>query len=234
MEKVASRRRRILHFSCTSAFLLCCALITIIFVEAAAAQTWYIRPTAEIPLRRGTGTDYKIIAIVPDGTAVSILEEEGSWSKVLTEEGKEGWLLGRYLTTEPPLQDTLDALQKENSAIKEKAVVLQARNDELKELNTALQNTLENNKNQLADTTTKYRRLVDDTADVITIKNNLDKSKQTITKLQQELGSVTAENKRLKASQNIKWFLAGVGTLVFGCVVGMISSKSKKRRSSLY
>lgn len=206
----------------------------IIFTDLATAQAMYIRPTAEIPLRRGQGSDYKILAIVPDGTAVSILEEEGSWAKVVTEEGKEGWVLGRYLTTEPPLAETLDALQKENSALEEEAVELQARSEELKALNTALQNTLENNKNQLADTTAKYRKLVDDTADVIGIRNNLDKSKQTITRLQQELDSVTAENKRLKASQNIKWFLAGVGTLVFGCIVGMISSKSKKRRSSLY
>ncbi|MBM9603294.1 TIGR04211 family SH3 domain-containing protein [Desulfopila inferna] len=231
MKKVTSRLP--LHFSFISA-LFCCALIMVMFTELAAAQTWYIRPTAEIPLRRGQGSDYKILAIVPNGTAVDVIKEEGSWTNVVTKDGQEGWILGRYLTTEPPLEESLEALQKENAIYKEKSVVLQSRNEELKALNTALQNTLENNKNQLVETTAKYRKLTDDTADVIAIRNNLDQSRQTITKLQQELDSITAENKRLKASQNIKWFLAGVGTLIFGGIVGMAGSKSKKRRSSLY
>ncbi len=215
--------------SCIIAFVF-----LFIFVSSGLAQTWYIKPSAEIPLRRGQGTDYRILAIVPDGTAVTLVEEIDSWAKVATEDGKEGWILKRYLTKNRPLSIVVESLQKENASISAQLGLLQTKNDELKEFNTALQNTLENNNKELESTTTKYQRLMEDTADVIAIKNNLDQSKQTITKLQQDLGSIAAENKRLKASQNIRWFLAGGGTLIFGCIIGMTLSRSKRRKSSLY
>ncbi len=206
----------------------------VLFAGNILAETLYIKPSAEIPLRRGQGTDYRILAIVADGTAVTVAEESESWAKVTTAEGKEGWILKRYLSKDKPLQIVVDTLQQENASLSAKLALLQAKNGELKEFNSALQNTLDNNNKELESTTGKYQKLMEDTADVISIKKNLDQSKQTITKLQQDLGSIAAENKRLKASQNIRWFLAGGGTLIFGCIVGMVLSRSKKRKSSLY
>lgn len=218
----------------TSSLIIFCVFNIVLFTNNVFAQTLYIKPSAEIPLRRGQGTDYRILAIVADGTAVTVTEENESWAKVTTEEGKEGWILKRYLTKDKPLQVVVESLQKENASLTADLTLLQTKNGELKEFNTALQNTLDNNNKELESTTGKYQKLMEDTADVIAIKQNLDQSKQTITKLQQDLGSIAAENKRLKASQNIRWFLAGGGTLIFGCIVGMILSKSKKRKSSLY
>lgn len=200
----------------------------------ASAQTWYIKPSAEIPLRRGQGSDYRILAIVPNGTAVSIVEENESWAKVTTDEDKEGWILKRYLTTEPPLNLVVNELQRESQQFKEKIEKLTAENEEYKEFNIALKNTIEKTTKELASTTEKYDQLVNDTSDVIQIKNSLEKSRKTIKKLQQELNASNSENGQLKSSQNIRWFLAGGGTLVFGIIVGMISSRSKKRKSTLY
>jgi len=212
----------------------CCVVVLLLCAESVLAQTWYVKPTAEIPLRRGQGSDYKILAIVPDGAAVTLLEEANSWAKVTTKEGKEGWLLKRYLTEQPPLDQVLAELRRENTELEEEAAMLRAENKELVSINTALSDTLDNNKEQLASTTAEYQKLISDTSNVIAIKNSLTQSQETITKLQQELGIVAAENKRLKASRNIKWFLAGGGTLIFGCIIGMISSRSKKKKSSLY
>ncbi len=212
----------------------CCFLLLLFCAEIVLAQTFYIKPSAEIPLRRGQGSDYKILAIVPDGTAVTLLEEADSWARVTTEDGKEGWLLKRYLTEEPPPDQLLAQLRRENNELEEEAATLRAENEELAAVNTALRDTLENNEEQLASTTAEYQKLINDTADVIAIKNSLNQSRETITKLQQELGIIAAENKRLDASRNIKWFLAGGGTFIFGCIIGMISSRSKKRKSSLY
>lgn len=214
--------------------MLSTTLLTLLPPELSLAETLYIKPSAEIPLRRGQGTDYRIVAIVPDGTPVTLVEKTGTWAKIQTEEGKEGWILQRYLTADTPLKERVESLQKENDALAAKFTLLEAKNNELQELNTALQATLDNNKVELESTTGKYEQLMKDTADVIAIKNNLSQSKKAITRLQQDLGNISAENKRLKASQNIRWFLAGGGTLIFGCIVGLISAKSRKRKSSLY
>ena len=217
-----------------SILLICCTIGIIIFSESALAQTWYIKPSAEFPLRRGQGTDYRILAIVPDGTAVTINEEVDSWAKVTTEDGKEGWILKRYLSEEKPLTEVVESLQQENNQLKEEISQVKNQNEEFADFNTALKNTLDETKNNLESTSIQYEKLKNDTSDVLAIKNGLDQSKQTIARLQQELGVITAENTRLKASQNIKWFLAGGGTLIFGCIIGLMSSRSKKRKSSLY
>ena len=219
----------------TVMLLSSCVLLTFLFlVDSALAQTWYIKPTTEIPLRRGQGSDYKILAIVLNGTAVTISEEIDSWAKVTTTDGKEGWILKRYLTKEPPLEERFEKMEQQNTQLKEEVTLLQSENEKMRALTTALENTLGNNKTELNSTMTEYQRLVEDTSDVIAIKNSLEQSRLVITTLQQELGTVTAENERLRAGRNIKWFLAGGGTLIFGCAVGMISARSKKRKSSLY
>lgn len=214
--------------------LICLLLGIILLTESALAQTWYIKPSAEFPLRRGQGTDYRILAIVPDGTAVTIVEEADSWVKVKTEDDKEGWILKRYLSQDKPLIEVVEALQQENNLLKEEIDHVKKQNDEFGDFNIALKNTLDQTKADLESTSEKYEKLKSDTADVVAIKNGLDQSKQTITALQQELGTITAENHQLKASQNIKWFLAGGGTLIFGCIVGLMSARSRKRKSSLY
>jgi SH3 domain protein len=204
------------------------------FSTVAAAQTRYIKPTAEIPMRSGQGRDYKILAIVADGDAVTMLEEDDAWAKVVTEGGIDGWILKRYLSKEEPLESLVTTLKDKNKEMLQQIEDLRERNEELQTSNNALKETLANNREQLDSAAAKYNELVNETADVISIKKNLTKSRQELTRLQQQLGSVTSENKRLKASRNIKWFLAGGGTLIAGCIIGALTRKSKKRRSSLY
>lgn len=211
---------------------LCCILL--IFSTVAAAQTRYIKPTAEIPMRSGQGRDYKILAIVANGDAVTMLEENEAWAKIVTEDGIEGWILKRYLSSEEPLESQVATLREENKELLQQIGELQDRNEELLASNAALKETLANNREQLDSAAAKYEALVNETADVINIKENMTKSRQTVSRLQRQLGSVVAENKRLKASRNIKWFLAGGGTLIVGCIIGAMTRKSKKGRSSLY
>ncbi|MEE4239973.1 MAG: TIGR04211 family SH3 domain-containing protein, partial [Desulfopila sp.] len=180
------------------------------------------------------GVDYKILAIVPNGTAVTLVEEIDSWVKVRTDDGKEGWILKRYLSEDPPLEERFQEIEIRNNQLEEELTKLQSENEKLHALNDALESTLENNTNEMTSTMEEYQQLVEDTSDVITIKNNLEESRQVIAALQQELESVVTENEQLEAGRNIKWFLAGGGTLIFGCIVGMISARSKKRKSSLY
>ena len=223
---------RFLSSFCSSALILCG--VVILWTNSVQAQTWYVKPTAEIPLRRGQGSDYKILAIVSDGVPVSIIEENDTWAKVTTTDGKEGWILKRYLTQQTPLDQVVTTLKSENRTLEQQLTETRAENEELQRVQEALENTLANQKQELATLAEKHNTLVEDTANVITIKSNLEKSREAITDLQQKIGVVVAENNRLKASQNIRWFLAGGGTLILGCIIGLIISRSRKKKSSLY
>lgn len=210
-------------------------LIFPLFITTAMAQSWYVKPTSEIPLRRGQGTDYKILAIVPNGIEVNIIEEDDPWVKVVTKEGKEGWLLKRYLSMEIPLNEVVTTLQKKNADLEEAQASISAEKDEFSSRNNKLQQDLDNCIADLTETNEQYQTLMQDTADVMLIKNSLATSREVITKLQKELSIMSDENKQLKSTQDVKWFLAGGGTLIFGCIIGILFSRSsRKKKSSLY
>lgn len=210
-----------------------CTLLLLISSSVLAA-TYYIRPTAEIPLRRGQGSDYKILAIVENGTPVEILEDADPWAKVVTDTGKEGWILKRFLTQDPPLQNQLEQLSQRNQEQLEELTELRQQFSSLTALHEEKEQELSTTLSTLQNTALAYEQLKQDTADVISIKENLTKSMAKTATLEHQLEITQAENSRLKASNNIRWFLAGGGTLIFGCLVGMFFSRSRRKRPSLY
>ncbi|MFW2367195.1 MAG: TIGR04211 family SH3 domain-containing protein, partial [Desulforhopalus sp.] len=106
-------------------FLLFC------LVSTAMAESWYIKPSAEIPLRRGQGTEFKIDAILGYGAEITVLEEDGSWVRVSTENGREGWMLKRYISQEKPLVQLVDTLREENASLKERWDSITGENKEM-------------------------------------------------------------------------------------------------------
>lgn len=55
----------------------------------------------KVSLREGPGTSFKSLMDVPKGTALAVIEEQGSWFKVRTEDGQEGWI-GKGTVSENP------------------------------------------------------------------------------------------------------------------------------------
>lgn len=234
MENTFNKFTKILLKKSFSSPLLFLLIILFFSISSASAQSWYVKPSSEIPVRRGQGTEFKIVAVLPAGAEVTIIEDEDPWVRITTRSGREGWMLKRYLGQEKPLLEVVETLRKENATLKEKQSAVTTQNVEIGSQSDRLQKELKGCIANLTETQERYQTLEHDTADVILIKNNLAQSEQTIKTLQQQLSGVSDENERLKGTQNIKWFLAGGGTLIFGCIVGMMSSRSKKRKSSLY
>jgi SH3 domain protein len=214
-----------------SLFVLIC---TVVIVSTAMAESWYIKPSAEIPLRRGQGTEFKIDAILPYGAEITVLEEDDSWVRIMTQNGTEGWILKRYISQEKPLEQLVDTLREENVSLKERWDTVTGENKEMGSRNEQLQQEFDSCVAALSETRDEFQALQEETADVIRIKNELTASQELIAALRQELSSISGENDTLKDNQSIKWFLAGGGTLIFGCIVGIASSRSRKRKSSLY
>ncbi len=198
------------------------------------AQSWYIKPSAEIPVRRGQGTDYKILVVLENGTKVSILEENDAWVKIQTQNGTEGWMLRRYLSKQPPLDIVVEELQTKNADLQKLEARISQELSSSVTTNSQLKSELSSCATTLNKTKEDFRFLEEETADVIAIKNNLTKSEKQVTELSTELKKVSQENEYLKRSKQTKWYLAGACTLIFGWLAGHLSAKSRKKRSSLY
>ena len=85
------------------------------------AETQFVE--VEVTLRRGQGTNYGIVRMIRSGTPVDVLESDAAsgYTNIRMPGGTEGWILTRYLMTEPATrvelvasQQRVDRLTREN------------------------------------------------------------------------------------------------------------------------
>lgn len=220
-----------------------CLLIFIVY-GSAAAQTLWVKPSSEITMRRGKGTDFKIISVIRDGTPISLISEEDDWAKIRLESGREGWVLRRYLSDTPPLKEQVERLNIEkqelvltNQTLKERYENLTAEKEQVEERLTSQRAHIEEQfKACVADRdsiSNEYTTLQADTADVIQTKKDLKAARAKTESLEKELSRYKQENERLTKNETLKWFLAGGGVLLLGWLIGLISRRSRKKRPSL-
>ena len=88
------------------------------FATVAQAETGYIGDQAKMPMRSGEGTGFKITKMLPSGLAVEVLgQSKSGYSRIRTQDGKEGWILSRYLMKTPAARDRLQAFEQELSQL---------------------------------------------------------------------------------------------------------------------
>ncbi|MDW7773579.1 MAG: TIGR04211 family SH3 domain-containing protein [Desulfobulbaceae bacterium] len=202
--------------------------------SAVQAETLYVKPSSEIPIRSGQGTEFKILSVVPDGLMVELVEESDPWAKVRTPGGTEGWMLRRYLSSEPPLSEMVDILKAEKSELETKEEAVSQKFDELSLAYTQMQQEYNACLAERDELRNNYQMLQQDTADVIRIKENLTRTTQEIEEIREKLAAAERKNRNLRNSITVKWFLAGGGVLVIGWLIGLMSARSRKKKSSLY
>lgn len=199
-----------------------------------SAGGWYVQPSAEVPLRRGQGNDYKIIAVINDGTQVTLLKKNNEWARIRLASGKEGWILKRYLNRDKPLQEQVAQLKQNNSALKEKLSQTDTRLNDLARAHHQTEQELTDCLAARDAAKADYIQLQQDTTNVVSTKKELALARRQLKDSNKHLADLQLENTGLKKSSSIIWFLAGSGVLLLGLLIGLITGKrTKKRRSSL-
>lgn len=221
-----------LHVFSLATFLLSLTVIAI-SVSPVSAATWYVKPSAEVPIRSGQGTQFKILSVVPDGLQVDILEEEEPWVKVRTAGGTEGWMLKRYLSSDPPLVLVVASLEEEKAELEEQAEETSRKLEEISVAHTQLEQEFDTCLTERDEIHTTYEALRQDTADVMKIKQSLVNKTQENQDLKLKLAAVEQQNNNLRRNTALMWFLAGGGLLLIGWIIGMMTGRSRKRKSSL-
>jgi len=197
------------------------------------AATYYIAPSSEVPIRTGTGNTKKIVAVLKDGTKVELLTEEGPWAYVRTSGGNEGWILKRYLTQDLPPRMLVDKLRKRNQKLLENYKKLKEQLDSVSKTGSACTQ-------KLAACVADNQKLANDFDTLKRESSNVIQTKKLLAETQKKLQIANSERIKLKqrlnsleANTNIKWFLAGGGVLLVGWILGIFTTKRKKRRPSL-
>ncbi len=204
----------------------------LLFPVAALPQTMYVTDLMEITMRTGKGLDRKIIAMPQSGQRVEVLTSEGDWTQVRLPNGKEGWVLSRFLTSSEPKFITLEKLEKKYQTLTQQVDRLTEESQKLKTENQRLSTELKTRNDEINRLKTAYENLKNEASDFMELKASHEHSTQKLQEVTRKAEKVESELFSIRKQQNIRWFLAGAGVLMVGFLIGF-SFKKQRKRSSL-
>ena len=210
------------------------ALVVFLCIPSTAlAKYLYVIPTAEIPLRSGKGNEYRVVAVIINGSRVQLLKEDGDWAMVCTSNKKKGWMPKRYLSSSLPLKDVVASLRVERNQLKKQTTEVSGQLAEASEARNQYEQELKAcilDRDQIRKS---YDSLKEDAADVINFKQALSETAEELQEVKHKYTIAQQENEHLRDNSRIKWFLAGGGILIVGWIIGLITTRGRKRRPSL-
>lgn len=211
------------------------SLCLLVVASMGQAQTRYVTDRAVIELRRGPSTEYLILRNLESGAEVQVLEQDESngYSRVrVSDQGTEGWILTRFLTSEPIARDRLSVSERNLTAARQRVTALET---EVKELSTQLAATktdLEQTRGTHAATSQELTDIRTAAANVVAIRDQNTSLQQQLIQRNREVEELTATNARLASRNNQNWFVVGAAVLLGGIVIGLIAPSLRRKRRS--
>jgi SH3 domain protein len=211
-------------------------LLTLQAGFAAAQETRYILDTMYVPVRSGQGSQFRITHRgLPSGTRVTVREssEESGYSYIVTDNGTEGWVLTRYLMSQPAAKDRLAALQQRYDSLTGDESSLRSQLVEAQEKVAAgareasqLRRELEKTREEL----TEVKRISGNAMSLDSSNRRLIKEAQV---MKTRIEVVEADNTRLKESKDSRAFINGALAVLLGVVIALVVPRLRpKPRSS--
>ena len=204
----------------------------ILFSTPVLAENKYVNDTMKITMRTGPANDKKIITLLGIGQKVEVLKPGDGWTLVRLTNGKEGWVISRFLTDKIPSDIELKVLKSKHKALMVKAVKMQEENSSLKAENKELSTGLTSGRKKLQKTSNDYEALKRESKKFLELQSKFKASSSNLAKQTKKADKLEDELTKVLWNQNIKWFLSGAGVLIFGFIIGF-STKRQRRRSSL-
>ena len=210
--------------------LLC---LTGLVTGIARAETNYISDQLEVTLRSGKSTSHSILRMLRSGTPVEVLEQDKeSGYSLVRAQGKEGWVLTRYLMKGPVPRDQLAEAQK-------KLAELDLQN---RKLMTTMQN-LKDEKGEIEKANSSmdadYRKVSQELSEIkrtassaLAIDSENKDLKSRLVALERSLQTLQQENESLKDRTARDWFMLGAGVLLIGILVGLVIPRIRWRKKS--
>ncbi len=194
----------------------------------AHAETRYVSGVLDVTLRTGKGTSHKVISMVRSGQPLQLIEAGPQWSMVRAPNGKEGWMLSRFVTTDKPDSMLLARLREKYDRLSEQYRSLKEGGGKLVEENGELKKTLAEKTAKLDEVTKAFASLKKRSADFFALEKDY---KESASELERQTEKAELLEDRL-GEKNIRWFLSGAGVLLAGILIGHIAKR--KKRTSYY
>ncbi len=207
-------------------------IVLMCFSANGFAESMYVTDQLKLTLRSGPSTEHKILAVVESGQKVEILEPGDDWSLVRNAKGKEGYVLTRYLMSEPTHNVRLEKLQRKHKSLTQQAATLLEENTRFRSENKKLKSAFNKNEKTLQKLRLDYDKLKAGSAEYLELKEKSKTVSRQLAEQTKRADTLDEELRSVETNQYIKWFLAGSGVLLMGFIVGF-SARRQRRRPSL-
>jgi SH3 domain protein len=198
------------------------------------AETRYVSDNLEITLRNGKGTNYGITRMLRSGTAVEVIEDdkEAGYTQVRTSNGKEGWVLSRYLMKGAAARDRLAAAEKKLAELeldnRKKETAMTA----LTEEKAALAKQLASLEGQSRNVSQELSEIKRTASSALAIDSENKDLKSRVVSLERQLQTLRQESEGLRDRTARDWFMVGAGVVLLGIIVGLIIPRIRWRKKS--
>jgi SH3 domain protein len=203
-------------------------------VSTAMAETRYVSDQLEIQMRTGKGTQFRILRMLPSGTALEILDvdQENGYSRVRTPSGVEGWVLSRFLMQSRAARDQLADAEKKLARLELENRKLTASLDDVQ----TAKGSIDSEREQLVK---ENRRLSQELEEIrraassaLAIDAENKELKSRIVAYERQAQSLQQENEGLKDRTARDWFMVGAGVVILGMIIGLIIPRIRWRKKS--
>jgi len=211
------------------------AAFAVLIAGPTYAQRMYITDEVVITLRSGPSTQNTIKANLRTGDAVDVLEQDADlgYSRVrVLSDNEEGWVLTRYLMSEPSSDEQLATARQELAAAHGAVASLEA------DLAAATAQLTETRSELLAaqdserHLNTELGDIREASANVLELQQHNDSLRQKNVELSTEVEALYNEVNRLGDRSRQNWFIVGSLVLAFGIVIGLVAPSLRARRRS--
>ncbi len=197
-----------------------------------AAETRYVTDEFEVTMRSGTSVENSIVRMLRSGEAITVLEQDlaSQYSLVETEDGKKGYVLSRFLVELPAARDRLQSLQQNFEQQRDR---LEQQNQQIDELNqsltreqsdnAALKSTLRASEQELSE----VRSAAQNTLDILEQNKRLQ---TVVDQLRDEKADLTETNAELQDSTRLDWFVRGGAVSLIAFVIGILVTRIRWRK----
>lgn len=205
--------------------LLLCSVVS-------AKSYVYVTDMVPIPMRSENSIQNNpsnLIKMLDSGTKLEILATENGWTKVKFED-TIGWMVSRYLTSNPPARVELKILRQNDNSNQlslskqsDRNSKLESQVKKLQKKNTAL--SIQNGKLK-----SEKKHIQDTYKGALKIEYENKKLKDQVLQLTAELQLLQNNNLIDHDSSSRNWFIVGALVLFFGFIIGFVFTKRTNQR----
>ena len=208
------------------------------FFMLPAVQAWsetrYVSDELSIPMRTGASNKHRIVYFPKSGTPLTVMEtsEDGTFVRVTSPGGKEGWVESQYLMNQASARDRIVSVSKRleksralEKELKQQVKELNAENRELTEQVKQFQREIKSQESSME----KLKRI---SANPVALANKNKSLEDQLSKITSTNKLLAEENEHLKDASAKDWFILGasvsLGSLLFGLLITRINWKRKR------